>query len=95
MLPEMRALDPTRLWIFSSGRWDLWPKLPKGQKASWQYQFEGQPGPDWGVGSASNPGSMEWECVWGEAGNRANNAAPSPGDIGLKPACGDLNIYTG
>lgn len=95
MLPEMRALDPTRLWIFSSGRWDLWPKLPKGQKASWQYQFEGQPGPDWGVGSASNPGSMEWECVWGEDGNRANNDAPSPGDIGLKPACGDLHFYPG
>lgn len=95
MLPEMRALDPTRLWLYSSGRWDLWPKLPLGQTSRWQYQLAGRPGPDWGVGSASNPGSLTWDCVWGEDGVRANNDAPSPGSNGLSPACGDLHFYPG
>lgn len=92
MLPEMRKLDPTRLWIYSSGRWDLWPKKPAGVKSGWSYQFEGQPGPDWGVGSASNPGSTSWDCVWGEDGVVANNEKT----VGLlAPVCGDLHFYPG
>ena len=95
MLPEMRKLDPTRLWIYSSGRWDLWPKRPKGEKGTWNYQFDGQPGPDWSIGSVSNPGSVKWDCVWGEDGKLANNEAGLPGKHGLTPACGDLHYYPG
>ena len=96
MLPEMRKLDPTRLWIYSSGRWDLWPKRPENKvKGNWMYQFEGKPGPDWSVGSVSNPGSVTWDCVWGEDGNLANNDAPSAGRHGTRPVCGDLHYYPG
>jgi hypothetical protein len=42
-LPMLRTLDPTRLVLLSSGRWDEAPS----------------------VGSVSNPGSSEWEHVWG------------------------------
>ncbi len=42
-LPKLRALDPTRLVLLASGRWDARPQ----------------------IGSVSNPGSMEWEPVWG------------------------------
>ena len=94
MLPEMRKLDPTRLWIYSSGRWDLWPKRPANAKGG-GYQPSGQPGPDWGIGSASNPGSTRWDCVWGEDGVVANNEAPNPGKTGLSPVCGDLHFYPG
>lgn len=94
MLPELRPLDPTRLWIYSSGRWDLWPKRPANAKGG-GYQPPGQPGPDWSVGSASNPGSMRWDCVWGEDGVVANNEAPNPGKTGLSPVCGDLHFYPG
>ena len=93
MLPEMRKLDPTRLWIYSSGRWDLWPKKPAGAKSGWSYQFEGQSGPDWQVGSASNPGSIVWEHVWGEDGVVSNNAVKTWSN--LSPVCGDLHFYPG
>jgi len=95
MLPEMRRIDPTRLWIYSSGRWDLWPRKPKGGKTNWPYQFDGKPGPDWSVGSASNPGSASWDCVWGEDGDVANNDAPYDGPNALRPAYGDLHFYPG
>ena len=42
-LPTARKVDPTRLILLGSGRWD-------GQ---------------WNTGSASNPGSNEWQPVWG------------------------------
>ena len=95
MLPEMRKLDPTRLWLYSSGRWDLWPKPPSKDRGGHGFQYFGLPGPDWSIGSASNPGSVTWDHVWGEDGVVANNDAPSPGKDGLKPACGDLHYYPG
>jgi hypothetical protein len=45
-LAALRALDPTRLVLLSSGRWDQ----------------------DLSIGSVSNPGSPEWEPVWGGEG---------------------------
>jgi hypothetical protein len=42
-LPKLRNLDPTRLVLLNSGR------------------FDGQ----WSIGSASNPGSTEWQHFWG------------------------------
>jgi hypothetical protein len=53
MLPLVRALDPGRLVLLSSGRWDC----------------------DLSIGSACNPGSQEWEYVWGA---EAPGAAPAP-----------------
>lgn len=82
MLPEMRRLDPTRLWIYSSGRWDLFPAKTTATKMAWATQPEGRV-PDWTVGSASNPGSTTWDCVWGDDGN------PAGGE------CGDLHFYPG
>ena len=48
-LALVRSLDPARLVMLSSGRWD-------GHL---------------GTGSVSNPGSSEWECVWGDEAPRA------------------------
>ncbi len=42
-LPLIRELDPQRLVLLSSGRWDCDPS----------------------IGSAANPGSAEWNHVWG------------------------------
>lgn len=65
-LPLVRALDPNRLVILSSGRWD----------------------PNPAIGSLSNPGSPEWNCLLGgeePAGTAQSANAPSgpkmPGDI--------------
>ena len=46
ILPRLRALDPTRLVLLGSGRWDADPT----------------------IGSVSNPGSIEWEPLWGVEG---------------------------
>ena len=48
-----RGLDPTRLILLGSGRWDC----------------------QLGIGSASNPGSSDWEHVWGA---ESPDAAPAP-----------------
>ena len=73
-LSELRALDPTRLVLLSSGRWDG----------------------DWTIGSASNPGSVEWEPVWGVEGP----GAPLPAkkvdplrNFGYVENAGDAHYY--
>jgi hypothetical protein len=43
LLPKLRELDPTRVVLLNSGRFDQ----------------------DWSIGSVSNPGSSEWEPLWG------------------------------
>jgi len=72
-LPKLRDLDPTRLVLLSSGRWD-------GR---------------WTIGSASNPGSTEWEPVWGVEGSEA----PMPAkvdplhNLGYVENAGDAHFY--
>ncbi|MBC8449327.1 MAG: hypothetical protein H8D78_16385 [Chloroflexi bacterium] len=72
-LPALRDLDPTRLVLLSSGRWDG----------------------DWTIGSASNPGSVEWEPVWGVEGP----GAPLPAkvdplhNLGYMENAGDAHFY--
>ena len=46
-LPRARELDPSRMVILNSGRWDR----------------------ELSVGSASNPGSLQWENTWGTDGH--------------------------
>ena len=69
-LPRLRQIDPTRLVLLSSGRWD-------GQ---------------WATGSASNPGGLEWEPVWGVEGP---DAAPVSGQhtAGYLQHSGDAHTY--
>jgi hypothetical protein len=68
-LPKLRDLDPTRLVLLGSGRWD-------GQ---------------WTIGSASNPGTSEWQPVWGIEGPGA--APASLGGGGYTPHAGDAHWY--
>jgi len=75
-LPLIRSLDPGRLVLLSSGRWDC-------QQA---------------IGSASNPGAMTWEHVWGA---EAPDAAPAPHSWklgypgGYFERVGDAHVYPG
>jgi len=68
-LPKLRKLDPTRLVLLGSGRWD-------GQ---------------WTIGSASNPGSSEWEPVWGVEGPSGEKASLGAG--GYAARAGDAHYY--
>ncbi len=70
-LPLVRDLDPTRLVLLQSGRWD-------GQ---------------WSIGSVANPGSRQWQHVWGAEGvdEPACTAPMNPG--GYKPGAGDAHVY--
>jgi hypothetical protein len=72
-LPTLRALDPTRLVLLHSGRWDADPT----------------------IGSVSNPGSGEWEPVWGVEGPDAPAVDPhlgwDPG--GYIDRAGDAHFY--
>ncbi len=68
-LPKLRELDPTRLTLLDSGRWD-------GQ---------------WSIGSASNPGSDEWQAVWGVEGPGVASTSLSAG--GYTPGAGDAHFY--
>jgi hypothetical protein len=72
-LTLVRSLDPSRLVLLSSGRWD------------------GQPG----IGSVSNPGSLEWEHVWGaEApGAPAVPAEWQPMSAAYVAGAGDAHVY--
>lgn len=70
-LPALRRLDPTRLVLLDSGRWD-------GQ---------------WSIGSASNPGSSEWQPVWGVEGPDAGKASLGAG--GYANQAGDAHYYPG
>ena len=78
-LSLVRSLDPGRLVLLSSGRWD-------GHQA---------------IGSVSNPGSSEWECVWAK---EAPGAATLPvrednqkvrwsHDVGGYVDMGDIHFY--
>jgi hypothetical protein len=72
-LALVRSLDPSRLVLLSSGRWD------------------GQPG----TGSVCNPGSTEWEHVWG---TEAPGAPAAPAEWkATSPAyvagAGDAHVY--
>lgn len=77
MLPEIRKIDPDRLWILDSGRWDL---LDDPEK---------YPVIDWSVGSASNPGSTAWEPVWGNDGKTELNASKNR----IAETVGDNHVY--
>lgn len=68
-LPRLRELDPTRLSLLDSGRWD-------GQ---------------WSIGSASNPGSGQWQSVWGVEGPGVASTSLSAG--GYTPGAGDAHFY--
>lgn len=72
-LPKLRELDPTRLVLLHSGRWDADPK----------------------IGSVANPGSREWEPVWGVEGPDApavdNRLGGDPG--GYIDQAGDAHVY--
>jgi hypothetical protein len=72
-LPRLRELDPTRLVLLASGRWDADPK----------------------IGSVANPGSGEWEPVWGVEGPDApavdNRLGWDPG--GYIDRAGDAHFY--
>ncbi len=73
-LPKLRELDPTRLVLQHSGRWDGNPK----------------------IGSVSNPGSGEWEPVWGVEGQDAPEVDKTlnwePG--GYLDRAGDAHFYS-
>ena len=58
-LQLVRDLDPTRLVLLGSGRWDDRPD----------------------IGSVSNPGSRQWQCVWGDE----SPAAARTGATGRAP----------
>jgi hypothetical protein len=71
-LPKVRKLDPTRMVLLNSGR------------------FDGQ----WPIGSASNPGSSEWEHVWGIEGPnvpKIQEGLDHPSNEGA----GDFHNYSG
>ena len=69
----VRSLDPSRLVLLASGRWDAQPT----------------------IGSVSNPGSNEWEPVWGVEGPDApaidDRLSWRPG--GYIHRAGDAHIY--
>jgi beta-galactosidase/beta-glucuronidase len=71
-LPKLRQIDPTRLVLLNSGR------------------FDGR----WSIGTASNPGSNQWEHVWGIEGP---NAPKVEGGLGYpsRDGAGDFHIYPG
>ena len=72
-LKLLRSLDPTRLVLLGSGRWDG--------------RFT--------IGSASNPGSAQWEPVWGVEGPEAPDIDVkltwNPG--GYVDRAGDAHVY--
>jgi hypothetical protein len=78
-LDLVRSLDPTRLVLLSSGRWDG----------------------ELGIGSVSNPGSSEWECVWGDempgAGKttapRTKDYPDAHGVAAYNQGMGDIHFY--
>jgi hypothetical protein len=71
-LPRLRDLDPTRLVLLNSGRFDQ--------------QFA--------IGSASNPGSSQWEHVWGI--ERPNiSKIDGPLDHPSNEGAGDFHMYPG
>jgi Glycosyl hydrolases family 2, sugar binding domain/Glycosyl hydrolases family 2, TIM barrel domain/Glycosyl hydrolases family 2 len=72
-LALVRALDPTRLVLLSSGRWDAQP----------------------GIGSAANPGSAQWEHVWGIEAPGAAAVSKDWGAVHLAyiSGAGDAHIY--
>jgi len=72
-LPKLRKLDPTRLVLLQSGRWDAKPA----------------------IGSVSNPGSGEWEPVWGVEGPDAPKVNPALGwnPGGYIDRAGDAHVY--
>ena len=98
MLGEMSKIDPTRLWILNSGRWDLFPAhkdvkgWPRQNEPSW-------PGPDWSIGSAANPGATAWENHWGDDGKLEDEklyvARSNEGQEFEPPYYGDLHFYPG
>ena len=73
ILPGLRQVDPTRLVLLGSGRWDGDPT----------------------VGSVSNPGSVEWEPVWGVEGPdaRLTESTLDPLFGGYSDAAGDAHMY--
>jgi hypothetical protein len=70
-LPKLRQLDPTRLVLLGSGRWDAQHK----------------------IGSASNPGTDDWQPVWGVEGANAEKASLGAG--GYVSKAGDAHYYPG
>ncbi len=75
-LPKLRDLDPTRLVLLASGRWDADPT----------------------IGSVANPGSREWEPVWGVEGPDAPAVDKRldwvPGGVnGYLDRAGDAHFY--
>ncbi|MCJ7738280.1 MAG: hypothetical protein MUQ10_13375, partial [Anaerolineae bacterium] len=73
ILHWLRQVDPTRLVLLGSGRWDGDPT----------------------VGSVSNPGSLEWEPVWGVEGPdaRPTESTLDPLFGGYSDAAGDAHMY--
>ena len=68
-LPTLRTLDPTRLVLLHSGRWDG----------------------DARIGSVSNPGSAQWDAVWGREGA---DGPPLKFEVdGNLHAYGDVHVY--
>jgi len=70
-LPKLRDLDPTRLVLLQSGRWDG----------------------DWSIGSVSNPGSRDWQHVWGSESPTEGKYKLGAG--GYVPKAGDAHFYPG
>jgi hypothetical protein len=72
-LALVRSLDPTRLVLLSSGRWDAQP----------------------GIGSAANPGSAQWEHVWGAEMPAAAGVSKEWGrlDPAYIKGAGDAHLY--
>ncbi|MCX6028385.1 MAG: twin-arginine translocation signal domain-containing protein [Chloroflexi bacterium] len=72
-LPHLRKLDPTRLVLLGSGRFDH----------------------QWNVGSVSNPGSDQWEYLWGAEGPQADYTARVKEEYPLAfyDGVGDAHMY--
>lgn len=72
-LALVRALDPSRLVLLSSGRWDAQPQ----------------------IGSVSNPGSEDWEHVWGREAPDASSVPDTwyNGIGGYVEDAGDAHAY--
>lgn len=82
-LKAARKVDPTRLFLYSSGRWDG-PHLSKENADPW-------------CGSVSNPFTNTWQCLWCEESNEPDVYKKMRIEAGLPETAwrilGDIHHY--
>lgn len=81
-LKAARKVDPTRLILYSSGRWDG-PHSSRDQADPW-------------CGSVSNPFTNKWQCLWCEESDEPDYYAKKRKELGLPETwriTGDIHHY--